>query len=124
MKLDVAGLGDFGEVRVLRQQSISGMDGVYVCDFSRADHRWNVEIALRQLRRTNADGFVGKLDVQRVPVSLAVNRNSADAQLFAGANHAQGNLAAVRNKDFIEHVLNECRADTLVRWVLTLAATV
>jgi hypothetical protein len=113
---DVAGLGYFGEIGVLRQQSVSRMDSVDVRDLSRADDCRNVEVALRQLGRTNADRFVGKLDVQRVPIGLAVNRHGADAQLFASANDAQGNLATVRNKNFIEHVLNECGADTLVRF--------
>ena len=92
------------------------MDGVHVRNFSRADDRGNVEVALAELRRANTDGFVSKLDVQRVPVGLAVNRDGANPELFAGANYAQGNLAAVRNQNFIEHALNECGADMLIRF--------
>ncbi len=95
-ELDVAGLGDFGEVGVFGQQAIAGMNGVHVGDFGRADHGGNVEIALRQLRRADADGFVGKTHVQRIAVGFAVDGHGADAQLFAGANDAQGNFSAIR----------------------------
>src|SRR5579863_9913607 len=92
------------------------MDGVHVSYLSCADYRGNIEVALRQLRRANADGFVGKLDVQRVAVGLTVDRHGANPQFFAGTNYAQSNLAAVRYQNFIEHALNECGADTLVRF--------
>ena len=66
----------------------------------------NIEIALRQLRRPDADGFVGKAHVQRVAVGFAVNGHGADAQLFAGADHPQGNFSAIGNQDLLEHALD------------------
>ena len=104
-ELDVAGLGNFGEVGVFRQQTVAGMDGVHVGDFRRADDRRDIEIALRQLRRTDADGFIGKAHVQRVAISFAVNGDGADAQLFAGTNDPQGNFSAIGDQDFLEHAL-------------------
>ena len=71
------------------------MNGVHVGYLRRADHRRDIEIALRQLRRANADGFIGKTDMQRVAVSFAVNGHGADAQLFAGTDHPQGNFSAI-----------------------------
>ena len=82
------------------------MNGVHVGDFRRADHRWNIEIALGQLRRANADGFVGKTDVQRIAVRFAVNSHGADAQFFAGTDHPQGYLSAIRDQDFLKHELD------------------
>ena len=38
-ELDIAGLGDFREVGIFRQQAVAGMDRVHVGDFRRADHR-------------------------------------------------------------------------------------
>ena len=35
-----------GEVRILREQSVAGMNGVHVGDFRRADHRRDIQIAL------------------------------------------------------------------------------
>ena len=78
-KLDIAGLSNLGEIGALGEQTISRMDGVHIRDFRRANYRGNIEVALRQLRRANADGFVGKLNVQRVAVSLAINRHGANA---------------------------------------------
>ena len=56
-----------------RKQSVSGMDRVHVGDFRRADHSWNVQIALRELRRTNANRLIGEAYMQRIAVGLAVN---------------------------------------------------
>ena len=79
------------------------MDRLDVGDLGRADHRWNIQIALGQLRRSDADGFVGKADGQRVPVGFAINRDRADAQFLARANHAQRNLATIGYEDLLEH---------------------
>ena len=95
-ELDVARLADGGEVCIFGKQSITGVDRIDIRDLGGADHRRNVEIALRQLRRTNANGFVGKTDVQRIPVSLAIDCDRADAEFLACANDTQGYLAAIR----------------------------
>src|SRR5208282_4006734 len=104
-ELDVARLANFREAGIFRQQAITGMDRVHIRDFRRADHRRNVEIALRQLRRPYADRFVRKAHVQRVPVRLAINRHRADAQLLACADHTQSNFAAIRYQNFLEHTV-------------------
>ena len=97
MNLMPHGLADFGEVGVLAQQPVAGMDGIDVGDLGGADHRRNVEVAVGKPRRPDADGFVGKAHVQRIAVGLAVNGDGLDAQFLAGANDAQGDLTAVRN---------------------------
>ncbi len=102
-ELDPAGLAHFGKVGVFRQQSVAGMHRLDIGDLRRADDRRNIQIAQRQLRRPNADGLIGKAHVQRVAVRLAVNGDRADAQLLARANHAQCNLSAIGNQDFLEH---------------------
>ncbi len=102
-ELDVAGLADLGEVGVLRKQAVAGMDGVHVGDFGRADHGGNVQIALRQLRRANANRLIGKAHMQRIPVRLAVDCDRADAEFLACANDAQSDLAAIRYQNLLEH---------------------
>src|SRR5208282_2870983 len=79
------------------------MDGIDVGDLGRADHGGNVEIAQRQLRRANANRFIGKTHVERIAIRLAVDRHRADAEFLACANDAQGNLAAIRYQNFLEH---------------------
>ena len=79
------------------------MDRIHVGDFGGADHRRDVEVAFRQPWWPNADSLVGKAHVQRVAVGLAIDGDGLDAQLFAGANHPQRNLTAVRYQDLFEH---------------------
>jgi hypothetical protein len=41
--------------------------------------------------------------MQRLAVGLRVNRDGLDPQLAAGADDAQGDLAAIGNQDFVKH---------------------
>src|SRR5258708_20878602 len=79
------------------------MDGIHIGDFRSADHGWNVQITLRELRRTNADRLVRKTDGKRVAVGLAVNGDRANAQFLAGANHPQRDFASIGYQDLLEH---------------------
>ena len=79
------------------------MDRLNVGDFRGADHSWNVEIALRQLGRADADGFISETDVEGVTIRLAINGYGSDPQFLASADHSQRNLAAVCNQNFLEH---------------------
>ena len=87
-ELDVRGAADFGEVGVLAQQAVAGMNGIDVGDFRCADYRRNIQIALCRAWRPDADGLIGKAHVQRVAVGLAVDGDRANAQLFAGTDDA------------------------------------
>ena len=79
------------------------MDGFDVGDFSGANDCRNVEVTLGRARRTNANGLIGKADWKRIAVGLTVDCDSLDAQLLAGANHAQCNFPAIGNQDLLEH---------------------
>ncbi len=105
-ELDTAVAADFGEVGILAQQSVTGMDGLNIGDFSSADDRRNVEIAIVETWRTDADGFVGESHMQRVTIGLAVNGDRLDAQLLAGTNHPQGDFPSIRNQDLFKHEIN------------------
>src|SRR5581483_6107274 len=102
-KLDSAGLHHLGEVGVLAQQAIAGIDRVHIGDLGGADHGGNVQIAVAQPRRPDADGFVGKPHVQRVAIGLAVNSHRADAQFLAGADYAERDFPAIGDEDLLEH---------------------
>src|SRR5208282_5932036 len=86
-----------------RKQAVTGMDGVHIGDFGGADHRGNVEITQRQLRRANANRLIGKAHMQRIAVRFTVDCDGADAELLACANDAQRNLAAIRYQNLLEH---------------------
>ena len=79
------------------------MDRVHVGNLGRGDDRRHVEIAVRQPRRADADGLVGKAHVQRVAVGLAVDGDRANAELPAGVQNAQRDFAAIGNQYFTKH---------------------
>ena len=79
------------------------MNRVDVGDFGGGDDGGNVEIAVGGARRADADGLVGKADVERVAVGLAVDGDGADAEFPAGVQNAQRDFAAIGNQDLTEH---------------------
>ncbi len=76
------------------------MNRIHIGDLRSADHRRHVQVALRRTRRPDADRFVGKSRMQRMPVGLAVNRNRTNAHLLAGTNDAQRDFAAIGDEYF------------------------
>ena len=102
-ELDVAALADLGEVRVLGQESVAGMNRVDVADFRRADDAIDLQITVGARGRADADRFVGQLHVERIDVRLGVDRQRADAEFLAGANDAERDFAAIGDEDFFEH---------------------
>ncbi len=105
-ELDVAGLADLRQVGALRQEAVAGVDGVGTGDLGGADDGRNVQIAVEASGRADADVLVGEPDVQRVLVGLGVDGHGLDAQLAARADHAQGDLSAVGDQHFVEHVVS------------------
>ena len=101
---DMARLAHFSEVGALGQEAVARMDGVGAGDFGGAQHRGDAEIAVGAARGADAHVLVGKADVQGVLVGLRVHRDRLDPQLAAGADDAQGDFAAIRDQDFLEHL--------------------
>ena len=102
-ELDVAGLADLGHVRALGEEPVAGMNRVGAGDLGGADDRRHVQVRIAARRRTDAHGIVGKPHVQAVLVGLRIDRDGLNAQFAAGADHAQRDLAAVRDQDLFEH---------------------
>ena len=100
---DVTGLADFGEVSAFGEKTVAGVDGVDIADFGGGDDAIDFEITLCAGSWADADGFVGGLDVKGVVIGFGVDGESADAEVFAGADDAEGDLAAVGDEDFVEH---------------------
>ena len=90
-------LHPFGEIGVLRQKAVAGMNRLGVGHFRRADDRRNVEITRTRWRRSDADGFIGQHHVFGVGVGFGMNRNGFDAELAAGALDSQCDFAAIGN---------------------------
>ena len=102
-ELDVRNPADLGEIRILAQQAIAGMDRIHIRNLRRRNHRRHIEIAVARPRRTNADRLIRKPHMQRIAIRLAIDSNRLDAQLFAGTNDAQRNFAAIGNENFTQH---------------------
>src|SRR5690606_34813457 len=92
-----------GELRVLRQEAVAGMDGVGAGDLGGRDDGGDPQVGLPTRGRPDADVVVGEADVRRLAVRLAVHRHGADAHLAARPDDPQGDLPAVRDQHLAEH---------------------
>ena len=90
---DLGSFADFGEIGVLREETVAGVNGVNIGDFRGADDLGNVEIALIAARRANADGFIRKTHVETFPVCGRVDGHRFDVHLFTCANYPQRNFS-------------------------------
>src|SRR5262249_10686012 len=102
-ELDLAGAADLGEVRVLGEEAVAGVDGLDVGQLGGADEPWDFQVALGRRGRADADGLVGQLEVGGAAVGLAVDGDHFDAEVLAGADDPQGDLTAIGNQDTLEH---------------------
>jgi hypothetical protein len=74
---DQSGLGDgLGEVGVLGQEAVAGVDGVDAGLRRHLEDLVDVEVALGGGGRAEQVGLVGEADVRRVAVDLAVDRDA------------------------------------------------
>ena len=47
--------------------------------------------------------FIGMLNVQGIFIGVGIDRDSFNAELFASAHDADGDLAAIGDEDLFEH---------------------
>ena len=88
------------------------MDGVGAAGDGGRDDVGDREVRLRGRGVADADGLVRQLDVEAVLVGGGVDGDSGEAELLAGADDADGDLAAVCDEDlrlFFERVLRRRR---------------
>ena len=95
---DVGGPAGVGELGVLGEEAVARMNRVGAGDLGGGDQVGDLEVGGAAGRRADADVVVGKADVQRFAVGLAVDRHGGDPQLPARANDPQGDLPAVRDQ--------------------------
>ncbi len=99
-----AALGDRpGEVGVLREEPVAGVDGVGAGAFDDVEDGVGVEVALGRGLAAECIGLVGVARVQRVSVELGVHRHGRDAELTARAHDADGDLTSVGDQDLRRH---------------------
>ena len=100
----VAGGGDrLGEVGVLGQEAVAGMDGLGVRGFRGRQHLGRVEVGFAGGSGADQHGLVGLAHVQGVGVGLGMDGDGAQAHAAGGAEHAAGDLATIGDQDGFEH---------------------
>jgi hypothetical protein len=79
------------------------VDGVRARDLGRADDRGDVQVGVDAARGPDADGLVREAHVEARAVGLGVHGDGLDAELLAGPDDAERDLAPVRDQDLAEH---------------------
>src|SRR5262249_1755090 len=67
------------------------------------DDLFDDEIALSRRRRADQDRLIGHLDMKRVMIRFGIDRDALNAQAARGSYDPAGNLAAICNKNPLEH---------------------
>ncbi|OQA04042.1 MAG: hypothetical protein BWY69_00128 [Planctomycetes bacterium ADurb.Bin401] len=91
------------EACVLGQEAVARMHRIGAGDLAGGEQRRNAEIAVLGGRWPDADALVGEAHMHRIGIGRGMHGNGRDAEFLAGAQHAQGDLAAVGNQDFVKH---------------------
>ena len=99
---DARGGARGGNLGLLRQKAIAGVERLGAGGRCRLDDSIDAQVAFRGRRRPNVHRLVGQADVQRIGVRIGVDGHRFDAQLAVRADYADGNLAAVGDKDPLE----------------------
>ncbi len=90
------------EVLVLRQKPVARVDQRRARPFGDVNDLVDAEITLGRRTRTEVMRFVGEPHVQRIAIAVGVHGDGTEPHLAAGADHADGDLAAIGDQDFHE----------------------
>src|SRR6185437_13754581 len=83
-------------------ETVAGMNRIHAGDFGGADNGGNIEVTACALRRTDADGAIGKAHVGAVTIGFGIDGDRLDSEFLASAYHANGDLAAVGDQDSLK----------------------
>ncbi|MCW0416072.1 hypothetical protein NB689_001826 [Xanthomonas sacchari] len=92
----------FGELGVLGQEAVAGMDGLRAAALRGLEDALAAQVALARRRGADVHGLVGQAHVARVAVGIGVHGHGGDAELAAGGDHPAGDLAAIGDEDLVE----------------------
>src|SRR5690606_9129364 len=92
-----------GEVAVLRQEPVAGVDGLGAGLLRDLHDALAHQVRLARRRRAAVPALVGEAHVQGVAVDVRVDGDRLDAHLAAGAHHAHRELPAIGDQDLLEH---------------------
>src|SRR5207248_7166564 len=98
-ELDLALATYLGEMRILREKAIAGVNRLDIGDLGGTDDACDVEIALRRRPGADADSLVRQAQIGGIPVGLAKDGDDLNAEVLAGPNHAQGDFTAIGHEN-------------------------
>ena len=102
-ELDVGGAADLGEVGVLAQQAVAGMDRVHVGDLGRGDDRGHVEIAVRQ-RAAGRCRWPRRQSARAASCGRPrCRRRPCECRVPGRRSYAQRDFAAIGNQYLTKH---------------------
>ena len=99
---DAVVAADLGEAVVLGQEAVAGMDGVGTAGGGRRENVRDVEVAAAAGGFAHAHRLVGELHMQGVAIHRAVHGHGGNAQLPAGAQDPEGDLATVGDQQLAD----------------------
>ena len=99
-KIDIALLAERYEFGVLAQQTVARVDRLRTALDRNGENGRDIEIAVRHAVAADAIALVRQLHVHGVLVRLGIDGDGGNAHLAAGADDANGDLAAVGNQNF------------------------
>ena len=104
------GLDGASERRILRQEPVAGMDRLRPGAARGIDDGVDRQVRVARRRRADPLRTVGQPHMERVDIGIRMHRDRADAQLPAGADHADRDLSAVRDQQTLERRCRHVRA--------------
>ena len=103
-ELDARLLAGPGEIAVLGQESVAGMDSVGAVLLGQLDDARDIQIGpQRALVLADQVGLVGGRAEQAIGILIGVDGDGLQAQVMAGPENAHGNLAPVGDQHLFEH---------------------
>src|SRR5699024_10175993 len=107
-----------GEISVLREEAITGVDGVRAGLLGYGDQLVDVQVALGGGLPAQCEGLVGHADVRGVGVGLGVDRDGGDAFVLRSADDADRDFASVGNHHLLDggDALGARRRSSIFSW--------
>ncbi len=93
---------DLGEIRILGQKSVTGMDGIGLRHLSRFYDGGDIAVAAPWRRRPDTHGLVGVSPDDGIGVRGRIDGDCPDAELTACPGDPQRDLASVRDENFLK----------------------
>ena len=91
-----------GELGVLGQEPVAGMDRVGARRARRVDQRVGAQVALARGAGADRHGLIGHAHVTGAAIALGEDRHRRQAQVAAGADDPHRDLAAVGDQDLLQ----------------------